>query len=64
MSADLTARPIEALAPQLGSRRLSPVTLTEAFLERIARHDGALSSFVRGRGVEYMTSLGRWRRSG
>src|ERR1700730_10521344 len=46
MSADLTARPIEALAPQLGSRRLSPVTLTEAFLERIARHDGALSSFV------------------
>lgn len=46
MSAAITASPIAALAPELRAGKLSPVTLTEAFLDRIGRHDGALLSFV------------------
>lgn len=43
---DPCAATIGALAPALRDGRLSPVTLMEATLERIARHDGALSAVV------------------
>jgi aspartyl-tRNA(Asn)/glutamyl-tRNA(Gln) amidotransferase subunit A len=46
MSGDAWDRPIEALAPDIRSGRLSPVELAEAMLDRIARLDGALGSFV------------------
>src|SRR5512137_1168471 len=46
MSAEIFLQPIEELAPNLRARKLSPVALTEAFLDRIRRHDGALLSFV------------------
>jgi aspartyl-tRNA(Asn)/glutamyl-tRNA(Gln) amidotransferase subunit A len=69
MSADPWARPIEALAPELRAGKLSPVALTEAFLERIARHDGALLSFVHvcqtalaaAREAERDIGAGQWR---
>jgi aspartyl-tRNA(Asn)/glutamyl-tRNA(Gln) amidotransferase subunit A len=37
---------IAELAPLLRSRAISPVTVTEACLDRIARHDHALHSFI------------------
>ncbi len=46
MSAGLWSRSIESLAPDLRSRRVSPVDLTEAVLERIRQHDGMLKSYV------------------
>lgn len=46
MSAEPLDRPITTLAPDLRSGRLSPVSLVEAALERIARLDDALQSFV------------------
>jgi aspartyl-tRNA(Asn)/glutamyl-tRNA(Gln) amidotransferase subunit A len=46
VSADLAHWPIETLAPALREGKISPVVLTEACLDRIARHDGVLSSFV------------------
>jgi len=46
MSAELWTRPIESLAAELRAGKLSPVTLTEACLERIGRLDGKLKSFV------------------
>ena len=39
MSAELWARPIESLAPAIRDGKLSPVALTEAYLDRIARLD-------------------------
>ncbi len=46
MSTPLWARPIEWLAPRVRAGKVSPVTLTEACLERIAHHDGDLLSFI------------------
>lgn len=46
MSTPLWARPIDWLAPRVRAGKVSPVTLTEACLERIARHDGDLLSFI------------------
>src|SRR5260370_34415863 len=42
----LWARPIESLAPDIRAGRVSPVTLTEAVLDRIKRVDGKLKSFI------------------
>ncbi len=44
--ADLTWRPVHQLSDQLLTRRLSPVDLTEAFLERIRTHEPSLHAFV------------------
>lgn len=46
MTDELPLRPIEALAPLLAARKLSPVELMHATLARIERLDGALKSFV------------------
>ena len=46
MSAELWARPIESLAPAIRDGKLSPVALTEACLDRIARLDDKLKSFI------------------
>lgn len=46
MSNELWRQPIEALAPQLRSRRISPVDLVDESLARIAAFDGDLQSFV------------------
>src|SRR5260370_22655054 len=43
---ELWARPIESLAPDIRAGRVSPVTLTEAVLDRIKRVDGKLKSFI------------------
>ena len=69
MSADVTYWPIERLAPALRAGKLSPVTLTEAYVERIARHDGVLSSFVHvsdaalaaAKTIDRDLRSGRWR---
>jgi len=42
----MSAPSIATLAPQLRAGTLSPVALVEAALDGIARHDGALQSFV------------------
>jgi len=44
---DLTNLTIAELAPQLRERQLSPVELTEAYLQRIERLDGQLNSYIR-----------------
>jgi len=44
---DLTNVTIAELAPQLRERQLSPVELTEAYLQRIERLDGQLNSYIR-----------------
>ena len=46
MSVALWERSIDELAPALRARTISPVALTEACLERIARHDDKLKSFI------------------
>jgi len=46
MTEPLWAQSILALAPQLRSGQLSPVSLTELMLERIATHDGRLQSYA------------------
>ena len=46
MTDPLWARPIESLAPLIRTGRVSPVALTEACLDRIARHDHTLKSFI------------------
>ena len=46
MSEPLWTRSIDELAPELRAGRVSPVALTEAVLERIEQHDGALQSYV------------------
>ena len=43
---DVAFASIEALAPRLKSRDLSPVDLTRLMLERIERYDGALNSYI------------------
>jgi aspartyl-tRNA(Asn)/glutamyl-tRNA(Gln) amidotransferase subunit A len=43
---DLTGLGIAELAPALKSGALSPVTLVQACLDRIARYDGVLHSFI------------------
>jgi len=46
MSQDLTLLPVHELSKQLMARRLSPVELTEAFLQRIAAQDPKLHAYV------------------
>lgn len=46
MSAELWARSIEELAPDLRAGRVSPVALMESVLERIKQHDGTLLSYI------------------
>jgi aspartyl-tRNA(Asn)/glutamyl-tRNA(Gln) amidotransferase subunit A len=61
--------PIETLAPRVRTRKLSPVAITEAALDRIARLDPALLSFVHvsdraledARRAEKEIAAGRWR---
>jgi len=43
---DLTHQPIEQLAPLLRARKLSPVELTRAYLQRIERQNPALHAFI------------------
>ncbi len=43
---DLAFASIDALAPRLKSKEISPVDLTKLALARIERHDGALNSFI------------------
>ncbi len=43
---ELTDQPIETLAPLLRKRKVSPVELTRAFLERIARLNPTLNAFI------------------
>jgi aspartyl-tRNA(Asn)/glutamyl-tRNA(Gln) amidotransferase subunit A len=69
MSGESSTRSIEALAPEIRAGRISPVVLTETFLDRIARHDGALLSFVHvskqalatAREAERDIAAGQWR---
>ena len=49
---DLTAVPVHQLSQQLQSRKLSPVDLTEAFLQRIAAQDPKLHAYVEVYGEE------------
>lgn len=68
MSAELWEQPIETLAPKIRSGDLSPVTLTEACLDRIASVDGRLHSFIHvstaaldaARTAEREIAAGRW----
>jgi aspartyl-tRNA(Asn)/glutamyl-tRNA(Gln) amidotransferase subunit A len=46
MTAEPWSLPIERLAPMLRDGRLDPVTLFDAYAERIARLDGRLGAFV------------------
>lgn len=46
MSAELWARTIEDLAPDIRAGRVSPVALTESALDRIKQHDGTLLSYI------------------
>ncbi len=43
---DLTSLGIAELAPLLRDGVISPMTLTQAHLDRIAKHDGAINSFI------------------
>ncbi len=66
---ELWSRPIESLAPDLRSGKLSPVDLTEAYLARIAAVDPLLDSFIHvsadareaARTAEREIAAGRWR---
>ena len=68
MTAALWERSIDELAPALRARTISPVALTEACLERIARYDGKLKSFIhvsadalkQARQAERDIARGRW----
>ena len=46
MSADFTYATIAELAPRLAAREVSPVELAESILDRIARYDGTLNSYI------------------
>ena len=69
MTRPLWAEPIEALAPRLRARALSPVELTRACLDRIAAVDGRLLTFIglasdaleQARGAEAEIARGEWR---
>lgn len=43
---DIAVLPIEMLAPNIQSRQLSPVDLTDQMLDRINRYDGNIKSYV------------------
>jgi aspartyl-tRNA(Asn)/glutamyl-tRNA(Gln) amidotransferase subunit A len=67
---ELTELSIAELAPRLRERQLSPVELTEAYLQRIERLDGQLNSFIRvlpdearaaARAAEMEIGRGGWR---
>ncbi|HYW90725.1 MAG TPA: amidase [Chloroflexota bacterium] len=67
---ELTELSIAELAPRLRERQLSPVELTEAYLQRIERLDGQLNSFIRvlpdearaaARAAETEIGRGDWR---
>jgi aspartyl-tRNA(Asn)/glutamyl-tRNA(Gln) amidotransferase subunit A len=67
---ELTELSIAELAPRLRERQLSPVELTEAYLQRIERLDGQLNSFIRvlpdearaaARAAETEIGRGEWR---
>ena len=45
-SAPLAYKPITELAHLIASRQLSPVELTELYLQRIGEHDAALKSYI------------------
>jgi aspartyl-tRNA(Asn)/glutamyl-tRNA(Gln) amidotransferase subunit A len=45
-STDPTSLPVHQLSQEVMARRLSPVDLVDAFLDRIARRDGKLQAFV------------------
>jgi aspartyl-tRNA(Asn)/glutamyl-tRNA(Gln) amidotransferase subunit A len=69
MTQPLWAQPIEALAPRLRAGKLSPVTLTQTYLERIGQFDGELQSFIhvssaaldQARSAERDIKAGNWR---
>jgi aspartyl-tRNA(Asn)/glutamyl-tRNA(Gln) amidotransferase subunit A len=69
VSPALWAEPIEALAPRLRARQLSPVELTQACLDRIAQVDDRLLSFIclagdalaQARRAEAEIARGDWR---
>ncbi|MEO8040610.1 MAG: amidase [Betaproteobacteria bacterium] len=70
MSEPLWMQPIERLAPAIRAGDLSPVTLTEACLERIRQVDDKLRSFIHvaadialaaARTAECELAAGRWR---
>jgi len=69
VSPALWAEPIEILAPRIRAKALSPVELTEACLDRIARVDDRLSSFIslapdavdQARRAEREIARGEWR---
>jgi aspartyl-tRNA(Asn)/glutamyl-tRNA(Gln) amidotransferase subunit A len=67
---ELTELSIAELAPRLRERQLSPVELTEVYLQRIERLDGQLNSFIRvlpdearaaARAAETEIGRGDWR---
>jgi aspartyl-tRNA(Asn)/glutamyl-tRNA(Gln) amidotransferase subunit A len=69
MTTELWSRPIESLAPAIRAGTLSPVTLTEAVLDRIQKLDGRLQSFIhvatdalaQARAAAAEVAAGRWR---
>lgn len=44
--AELVYKPITELAELIRQKKLSPVELTQAYLDRIAAHDGTLKSYI------------------
>ena len=69
MSPALWAEPIEALAPRIRGKALSPVELTQACLDRIGQVDDRLLSFIcfapdaleQARRAEAEIARGDWR---
>jgi aspartyl-tRNA(Asn)/glutamyl-tRNA(Gln) amidotransferase subunit A len=69
VSPALWAEPIEALAPRIRGKALSPVELTQACLDRIGQVDDRLLSFIclapdaleQARGAEAEIARGDWR---
>lgn len=69
MRTPLWARPIAELAPKIRDGKVSPVALAEACLDRIARYDGRLKSFIhvsdsvldQARQAEKQIAKGRWK---
>jgi aspartyl-tRNA(Asn)/glutamyl-tRNA(Gln) amidotransferase subunit A len=69
MSADLVRQPIATLALALRDGRVSPIALTEAYLDRVHRLDPRLQSFIclaedaiaEARRAEVEIQAGRWR---
>jgi aspartyl-tRNA(Asn)/glutamyl-tRNA(Gln) amidotransferase subunit A len=70
MSADLAALGVNELAPLLESRKISPVEVTEAVLQNVARYDETLRAYIevyqedalaRAHGAESEISAGDYR---